>query len=312
MALVPQAQAICDATNAIEPIVLCDDTLAEQRLSYGMLLMMAGEPEPVFHVEDRSADGVPVRIFRPSPSPDLPVVVHFHGGGWTIGNVEQYDPIARQIANATNAIVVSVDYRLAPEHRFPAAAEDAYAATVWAVSHAAELGADPNRVAVAGDSAGGNLAAVVPLMARDRGGPPLRFQLLIYPVTDISPTREEYPSKSDNGSGYFLTTEHMEWYRDKYLPAGEDGSAPYISPLRASDLTGLPPALVITAEYDPLRDEGESYARRLSESGVPAEITRSPGMFHGFFGLSTVLDEARAANERAGAALRDALSHAPA
>jgi acetyl esterase len=145
-------------------------------------------------------------------------------------------------------------------------------------------------------------------MAKDRGGPPLRFQLLIYPVTDVSPTRDDYPSKSDNGTGYFLTTEHMEWYRDKYLPKGADGSAPYVSPVCATTLTGLPPALVITAEYDPLRDEGEVYARRLNDAGVPAEIERCPGMFHGFFGMSDILEGAKAANERAAAALRHALA----
>jgi acetyl esterase len=253
-----------------------------------------------------------VRIYWPQAPPaeadTLPLVVYFHGGGWVICDLDTHDETCRTLANGSGAVVVSVDYRLAPEDRFPAAAEDAYAATVWAAEHAAELGADASRVGVAGDSAGGNLAAVVPLMARDRGGPPLRFQLLIYPVTDVSPNRNDYASKSDNGTGYFLTIEHMEWYRDKYLPEGDDGSAPYISPVCAADFAGLPPALVITAEYDPLRDEGEAYARRLNEAGVPADVERCAGMFHGFFGLAMVLDGARAANERAAAALRDALA----
>ncbi|HSS12009.1 MAG TPA: alpha/beta hydrolase, partial [Acidimicrobiales bacterium] len=225
-----------------------------------------------------------------------------------ICDLDSHDATCRTLANGSGAVVVSVDYRLAPEHRFPAAPEDAYAATLWAAQHAAELGADATRMAVAGDSAGGNLAAVVPLMARDRGGPLLRFQLLVYPVTDVSPTRDDYPSKSDNATGYFLTAEHIEWYRDKYLPNGHDGSAPYVSPVHATDVAGLPPALVITAEYDPLRDEGEAYGRKLNDAGVPAEIERCAGMFHGFFGMSTILDGATAANERAAAALRRALA----
>jgi acetyl esterase len=205
-------------------------------------------------------------------------------------------------------VVVSVDYRLAPEHRFPAGPEDAYAATVWAAEHAEELGADRARVAVAGDSAGGNLAAVVSLLCRDRGGPDLRFQLLIYPVCDISPTRHEHGSQTDNATGYFLTTSHMEWFRAQYLPEGADGSDPYASPLRAEDLSGLPPAMVITAEYDPLRDEGEAFGRRLQAAGVATVARRYDGMFHGFFGMAAFLDSARRAHDDAVAALRRALA----
>src|SRR5690242_11418087 len=239
MALVPQAQAICDATNAIEPIVLCDDTLAEQRLSYGMLLMMAGEPEPVFHVEDRSAEGVPVRIFRPSPAPDLPVLVHFHGGGWTIGNVEQYDPIARQIANATNAIVVSVDYRLAPEHPYPAGLDDCWKALKWAAQHASTFGGDGSRLAVIGDSSGGHLAAVCALVARDAGAPHLALQVLVYPVTDCAFDTKSY---LENGNGYLLDTKQMHWFFDCYTRSDCDPAEWLISPLRARDVAGVAPA----------------------------------------------------------------------
>jgi acetyl esterase len=200
-------------------------------------------------------------------------------------------------------VVLSVDYRLAPEHRFPAAAEDAYAATAWAFAHAAELGAVPSRLAVAGDSAGGNLAAVVPLMARDRGGPPLRSQVLVYPAVDCA---QNTPSCRDNGEGYFLTAAHMRWYWEQYLGAA-DGAHPYASPLRATDLRGLPPAYVVTAEFDPLRDEGEAYAQRLRDAGVPVIVRRYDGMFHGFFSLADLLPAAREANVAVFAALREAL-----
>jgi acetyl esterase len=201
-------------------------------------------------------------------------------------------------------VVVSVDYRLAPEHKFPAAAEDAYAATQWVADHADELGGDPDRIAVAGDSAGGNLAAVVALMARDRGGPPLRFQLLVYPVTDFSFDTDSY---RENAEGYFLHRASMEWYWRQYLASDDDGIDPYASPLRADDVTGVPPAMVITAEYDPLRDEGEAYGRKLADAGVDVSIRRFDGMFHGFFSMGAFLDGAKQATDDAHAALRDAL-----
>jgi acetyl esterase len=303
MALAPQAQAICDATNAIEPIVLCDDTLAEQRLAYGMLLMMAGEREPVFEVEDRVADGVPVRIFRPSPKPDLPVVVHIHGGGWTIGSVEQYDPIARQIANATNAIVVSVDYRLAPEHPYPAGLDDCWTALVWVEKNATTFGGDAARLAIIGDSAGGNHAAVCALLARDAGGPNLALQVLVYPVTDCLFDTSSY---IDNGEGYLLDIMQMHWFFDCYTRGGCDPSDWHISPLRAPDVVGVAPAFVITAEYDPLRDEGEAYASRLHDAGVPVTTYRYDGMIHGFFGLSAAFDASRDAMQRVGTEVRRA------
>jgi acetyl esterase len=322
MPLAPETKAIIDLMDANWPDLSSTPAPEVRQLvrEATEAARVDGPPPPeVARVEDRTIPGpdgaIPVRIYWPAQptattasAGALPIVVYFHGGGWVICDLDSHDATCRTLANGSGAVVVSVDYRLAPEHRFPAAPEDAYAATVWAAAHAAELGADATRLAVAGDSAGGNLAAVVPLMAKDRGGPPLRFQLLIYPVTDVSPTRDDYPSKSDNATGYFLTTEHMEWYRDKYLPDGADGSTPYLSPIHATDLAGLPPALVITAEYDPLRDEGEAYARALKEAGVAAEIERCTGMFHGFFGMSTILDGAKVANERAAAALLHALA----
>jgi acetyl esterase len=219
-----------------------------------------------------------------------------------IGSIETHDGLCRQLANAAGCIVVSVDYRLAPEHPYPAAAEDAYAATRWVVDNARSFGGDPSRVAVGGDSAGGNLTAVVSLMARDRGGPPLVQQLLIYPVTDAPTDKGSYRS---NAEGYFLTADMMQWFWRHYT--GEAGSAePYACPLRAKSLAGLPPALVVTAEFDPLRDEGEVYAARLREAGVPVHLSRYDGMIHGFFAMSAFLDRARAAVAEAAEALRGA------
>jgi acetyl esterase len=233
--------------------------------------------------------------------------VYYHGGGWVIGNLDTHDGSARGICNASACVVVSVDYRLAPEHRFPVPAEDAYSAAKWISDHVEEFGAQAPRlqVAIAGESAGGNLAAAVALMAKDRGGPQFFFQLLVYPVMDYG---ADTPSYRENGEGYFLTKSSMDWYWGHYLKAPEDGSHPYASPLKAEDLSGLPPALVITAEYDPLRDEGEAYASRLKEAGVPAICTRYPGMMHGFFNQPNDIDDARKAYAEAGAALKKALN----
>jgi len=243
-------------------------------------------------------------VYRPREGV-LPGIVYFHGGGWCIGNVDIYDWTCRNLANVTGAVVASVDYRLAPEHCFPAAADDGYAAAAWMHAEAEVLGVDGRRLAVAGDSAGGNLAAVVSLMARDREGPPVQFQLLVYPVINHDFDTESY---RDNATGYFLTRANMEWYWKSYLGADGDGTHPYASPIRATDLSGLPPALVITAEYDPLRDEGEAYGRRLEEAGVPVTIHRYDGMFHGFFSLGALLPAAREATEEAAGALHVVLS----
>jgi len=277
-----------------------------------MVASLATDPEPVARVENRSVPGpdgpVPVRIYWPQTAPPapLPALVYFHGGGWVICDLDTHDPTCRAITNNVGCVVVSVDYRLAPEHKFPAAAEDAYTATLWAAGNATDLGVDATRIAVGGDSAGGNLTAAVALMARDRHAPELVFQLMVYPVTDI--VAMDTPSHRDNGEGYFLTTAAMEWYRRQYLTDLSEASHPYASPLHADDLSGLPPALVITAELDPLRDEGEAYASRLRASGVSAVASRYDGVFHGFFSLGTLLDAAKQANEEAYAALREAFT----
>ncbi len=312
MPLDPAAKALMDAMDQAFPQV---ETMtgAEARAHVKrMVASLATDPEPVARVENRSVPGpdgpVPVRIYWPQTAPPapLPALVYFHGGGWVICDLDTHDPTCRAITNNVGCVVVSVDYRLAPEHKFPAAAEDAYTATLWAAGNATDLGVDATRIAVGGDSAGGNLTAAVALMARDRHAPELVFQLMVYPVTDI--VAMDTPSHRDNGEGYFLTTAAMEWYRRQYLTDLSEASHPYASPLHADDLSGLPPALVITAELDPLRDEGEAYASRLRASGVSAVASRYDGVFHGFFSLGTLLDAAKQANEEAYAALREAFT----
>jgi len=283
-------------------------SVVEARAAIVTLSAAAGEGEAVARVESRTVPGprgeIPVRVYTPEGRAPFPVLVYFHGGGWVIGSLETHDGLCRHLANAAGAVVVSVDYRLAPEHPFPASGEDAYAATRWVAANAAVIGGDAKRIAVGGDSAGGNLAAVVPLMARDRGGPPLVFQLLVYPVTDTPSANTA--SYRENAEGYFLTAKMMHWFWNHYCGKNPDLSDPYLCPLRAKDLKSLPPALVVTAEFDPLRDEGEAYAARLREAGVPATSKRYPGMIHGFFGMGALLTQARAATKEAAEALRAA------
>jgi acetyl esterase len=208
-----------------------------------------------------------------------PIVVFFHGGGWVLGSITSHDALCRRLCNQSACIVVSVEYRLAPEHKYPAAVDDSFAATEWIAGHASELGGDPERVAVAGDSAGANLAAVVALRARQRGLPKLACQVLIYPITDYMPDFESYRT---NGGGYFLTTETVAWFWQLYLNDPSEGRHVDASPLRAEDFAGLPPAVVLVAEFDPLRDEGLAYADRLESAGVPVERITCMGMIHGF------------------------------
>ncbi|MCY3622203.1 MAG: alpha/beta hydrolase [Gammaproteobacteria bacterium] len=271
--------------------------------------MQVAAPEiEVAAVTDISAGGVPARVYRPDGDGPFPVVMMFHGGGWVIGDLATADSQSREICRGAGVVVVSVDYRLAPEHRFPAAAEDCYSATLWAAEHAGVHDGDPGSLAVAGDSAGGNLAAVVAQMARDRGGPPIAFQLLVYPVTDgVNFDRASY---RDNAEGYLLTAEAMHWFWDHYAPTRNDRRHPYASPLLADDLSRLPPALVMTAEYDPLRDEGEDYARALANAGVDARFVRYDGFIHGFFAHTRTIIATREAMSDACAALRGAFNAA--
>lgn len=283
MPLNPQAQALLEQMKAMGFVYTPELTVARAREMVKAMLAMRGEPEPVANVVDRMIPGpggeIPIRIYTPQGSAPFPVLLFFHTGGWMIGNLDSQDPMCRRLTNVAGCIVVSVDYRLAPEHPFPAAVEDSYAATAWVVAHATEFQGDPSRIAIGGDSAGANLATVVATMARDQDGPPLLFQLMLFPGTDFrlnSSTMEEL------GEGYNVTRSQMIWIRENYVPGKEDWTNPLASPMLTPDLSKLPPALIITAEYDPLRDDGEAYGTRLKEAGVPVTVSRYEGMIHDF------------------------------
>jgi acetyl esterase len=305
MPLDPQAQAFLEQLAATGAPPLHELSVAEARQVIVELFRTHGAPEPVGAVEERTIPGaggeMPTRLYIPYGTGPFPVLVYLHGGGWVIGDLEAYDATCRALTNAAGCLVVAMEYRLAPEHKFPAAPEDCYAATCWVAANAAAIGGDPRRIAIGGDSAGGNLTAVVAQMARDRGGPALAYQLLVYPVTNYGYDKASY---EENADGYLLTRDAMVWFWNHYLRSAADGNNPLASPLRANDLRGLPPAMVLTAEFDPLRDEGEAYALRLQEAGVPVTLKRYAGTIHGFFSLGAVLDQGKQAMADAAAALR--------
>jgi acetyl esterase len=309
MPLDPQAQKIVDALAALNLKPVEESTPAEARESMKSRTAALGPVEDVAAVADHrvpvAGGEIALRLYSPGGPGPHQALVFYHGGGWVIGDLDTHDGICRSLANAARCAVASVDYRMAPEHRYPVAAEDSYAGFQWVLGHAARLGIDPRRVAVGGDSAGGNLAAVVSLMARDRKAPAPIFQALVYPVTDCN---LDTPSYRENATGYILTREGMRWFFGHYLAREEQGREPYASPLRATSLAGLPPALVQTAEYDPLRDEGEAYAARLRDAGVPVTVTRYPGVFHGFLRMTNILDKAKAARDEIAGALRKAFA----
>ena len=311
----PQAQQVCDliVASGRPPI----ETLApaEARAVYlASKAILQPDPPEVAVVRSLQAAGpagpIPLRLYRGAGTAAnrmLPALIYFHGGGWVIGDLESHDQVCRALANAMSAAVVAVDYRLAPEHKFPAAAEDAIAATLWIGANGARLGIDTERLAVAGDSAGGNLAAVVCLEARDKGGPTLAFQFLIYPGTDMGMT---HPSHQAHAAQLPLTRAGMQWFIGHYLRGPADAADWRASPLRATSLEGLPPALVITAGFDPLRDEGEAYARALAKAGVPVTLERFAGQIHGFVTMGRIVADSGRAITLGASALRKAFGMA--
>lgn len=294
MPLHPDAQAALDARTAfgIRPV---SELTPEQGREQSIRYAATAQREPVARVEDRAIPvpygEIPIRLYYPSAAMGLPILVYFHGGGWVVGNLETADAVCREFTNAAQCLVISVNYRHAPEHKFPAAAEDAYAATRWVSENAASFGGDPARLAVSGSSAGGNLAAVVSWMALERGTPRLALQVLLVPALDYNFERESYAQFAE---GYGLTRASMHWFWQHYLTNEQEGAHPYASPLRAGNAAGLAPAFIATAEYDPLRDEGEAYAEKLRAAGVPVKYHCYEGMIHPFLGKQSTLDAAAA------------------
>jgi len=308
----PQAQAFIDllVQRGIPPTHTL--TPADARKFYRERRAVT-QPDPgaVAEVRELQADGpdgpIPLRLYRPLGSDAaaaLPVLVYYHGGGWTIGDLDTHDTLCRGLCNGSGCAVVAVDYRMGPEHRFPAAVDDVLAATRWVVREAAALGVDAGRLAVGGDSAGGNLAAVVAIAARDAGDLPIAYQLLIYPATDM---RRVHPSHVTNGQGYVLTADTIRYFHDQYITDAAHDNDWRASPLLREDLAGLPPALVLTAGYDPLRDEGLDYARALTAAGNRASHVCFERQIHGFITMGRLLDEANTAVALCAAELRRAL-----
>ena len=312
MPLDPQMQMLLDQMAAIGAPPIHEQTEAAARAGMDAMVTMMGPGEEVASVEDRTIDAggqsLPVRIYRPASVGEgpAPTLVFYHGGGFVLGGLTSHDRDCRALANRGECQVIAVDYRLAPEHPFPAAADDAEAALRWIVDHADEVGVDASRLAVGGDSAGGNLSAVVALYARDHDIP-LRLQLLIYPAVDGDAEDGRYPSRVDNAEGYMLDQASIDWFTERYyangVPAGDHRAAP----MQAASHAELAPAFIITAEYDPLRDEGEAYAETLRAHGVEVSVKRYDGLIHGFFGMGPIVPAANAAVDDAGAALRSAL-----
>jgi acetyl esterase len=295
MPLDPQAQQYLEAARRAALPPLPAISLEKGRTRSAKALTYLGAREPVEHVRDIVIPGpggeLRARHYVPRTNVPLPTVLFLHGGGWVLNNLDTHDHVCRALANLSGCAFLSVDYRLAPEHKFPAAVNDAEAALNWLAKNCADLQADPSRLAIAGDSSGATLATVAALRARRGESVHLACQVLIYPATDH--WTAETNSYHENGRDYLLTRELMIWFWEKYLPAGVSLDDPAICPLRAPDLKEMPPTLLITAEYDPLRDEGEAYARRLESSGVPTTLTRYHGMLHGFIMHFSIMDQGR-------------------
>lgn len=319
VALDPGLAAILQLVDAMGLGELATGTPEEGRRGFRAMTCDIRVPElviPVGDVEDGSLPGpvgpIPYRVYRPAApaGASRPTILFIHGGGWVIGDLDTHDNQARRLCRDVDAVVMSIDYRLAPEAPFPAAVEDCWAALNWAGRHIDQLGGDAARFAVAGDSAGGNLSAVMAQLARDKGGPTLAAQLLIYPAIVF---HTDYPSRTENARGYLLTLADMQWFADHYVGSLGDGidlADPRLSPITA-DLAGLAPAVVVTAEFDPLRDEGEAYARALEDAGTPVTLVRFDGMIHGYFDLGPVSPAVEAAAARTCALLKDLLHSGP-
>ena len=298
----PEVRALLEMMDAQgAPALESQDPLVARQDRVEGMKMLGGEPRPLGRVEDFSIPGpdgdVPVRLYAMEHGGVRPALIYFHGGGWVFGNLDTHDSVCRDLAAESGAVVISVDYRLSPEVKFPAAVNDSYAATLWIAANAERLGIDARRISVGGDSAGGNLATVIAMRCRDAGGPALARQLLIYPATDLSSF--DTASYRELAEGYFLTRAAMQWFTGHYLASGDQSRLPEASPLHAPNLSGLPPAFVITAEFDPLRDEGEAYAARLQQAGVPVTVKRYPGMVHGFVSMRGVVSGGRQAIQEA-------------
>jgi acetyl esterase/lipase len=304
--LAPEIRALLEAMAAQGAPPMETLSPAEAREAAAGLEQLAGEADAVARVEDRKIPGrageIPVRIYAPEGDGPFPGVVFLHGGGWVIGGLETHDDVCRAICRRAGAVVVAVDYRLAPEHPFPAALEDSLDATAWVADNAAALGIDPEKLVIAGDSAGGAIATIVAAQTRDAGRPALALQVLVYPVTDLSSFATA--SHREFADDHFLTRALMEWFANAYLPDTVDRTRPDVSPAFLADLSGLPPALVITAECDPLCDEGEAYARRMRESGVDVTLTRYAGMIHPFLHFTGVTQNTEKALDEIAAAIR--------
>jgi acetyl esterase len=312
MELDPQAKAIVDRANASDAPSMMDSTPEQVRKMMGAVLKMYGWEGPdMDKVEDIQIPGpeggnITCRVFTPKGVPEnAPVLVYFHGSGWVIGGLDSHENEARHYADGAGCIVVVPDYRLAPENKFPAAAEDCCAVLSWVAYNAAQLGGNPDNIAIAGDSAGGNLTAAVSQMALRRGGPSLVYQILVYPVCD---THHHWDSYKRNNEGYYLTTAAMAWFREQYLSSEEDREDYRASPVLGDQLSGLPPALVMTAGFDPLCDEAEAYANRMREAGVNVEYLCYENQIHGFVSFAGAIDDGKEFIKRACLALRQAFA----